>query len=255
MKVKRIVKQWRYPEASESELVRSTSQVVSQLVKRLKENTKLMKFDASADEIRQGEDDSYTFSDYLIAALVASIPLLARRIYQFNSKQWLIIAMYYGGSKVESVALLKALGANEKEQWYNLKYELWRAQTEATYRKLTRDIISDWSSVVRSESLKGSTEKQVEEVLSQRYKVYTSWAGSRSRGIVHSWNSMLMRQRLEDAKVDSYIWRGQLDERERLKHLRWEGKEIGVETDHVFPGEEWGCRCWAQPQWKKTGKQ
>jgi len=56
-----------------------------------------------------------------------------------------------------------------------------------------------------------------------------------------------MRQRLNDAGVTHYIWRGKLDERERLKHLRWEGKIIGLDTDHVFPGEEYGCRCWAEP--------
>lgn len=251
MKVKRIIKQWRYPEASENYLARQTSELVGEIVKRLEANTKLMKFDATDSEVSQGESDASTFSDFLLMALIALLPTLARTVYRFNSKQWLLIASYYGGKDNDSVVLLKARGAEGKEEWYNKKYELWRSASEATIRKLTRDIVADWSATVRAESLKGTAEKEVTEILKARYKVYTSWANNRARGVVHSWNSILMRQRLDDAGVRFYIWRGVLDERERIQHVLWEGKRIGMSTNHVFPGEPYGCRCWAQPDFSK----
>ena len=60
---------------------------------------------------------------------------------------------------------------------------------------------------------------------------------------------VLMRQRLYDSKVTHYFWHGMLDDRERLQHVQWEGKRIALDSEHDFPGEPFGCRCWAIPDW------
>lgn len=247
MKVKRIVKAWRYPEASERQLGRSLSEFASDLVVFARDKLDGMRFDASDAEINIAEKELEDYASELLAALAMALPALALQIYKFNSKQWYLVAVSAGGAKNEAVALLDLLGANANEPWYQEKQQQWLSLTEASYRKLANDIIADWSQNVRRANIQAKGRDYVDEVIEQRYKVYTGWSYNRSRGIVATWNSILMRQRLDDAGVTHYLWRGKLDERERLKHLRWEGKRIGVDSDHIFPGEEYGCRCWAEP--------
>lgn len=247
MKVKGIVSQWRYPEASERQLGRSLSTFAGQLVVFARDQLDRMKFDASAEEIDDAEQSLEDYAALLIAALIQALPALALQVYKFNSKQFVDVAKASGGGKNQTVILLMALGANASESWYREKEKSWISLTEAAYRKLANDIISDWSNTVRLENAKGKGREYIDDVIEQRYKVYTGWSVNRSRGIVATWNSLLMRARLDDAGVTHYFWHGKLDERERLKHLRWEGKRIAVDSDHVFPGEEYGCRCWAVP--------
>lgn len=247
MKVKRIVKAWRYPEASERQLGRSLSEFASDLVVFARDKLDGMRFDASDAEINNAEKEIEDYAAELLASLAMALPALALQIYKFNSKQWYLVAVSAGGAKNEAVALLDLLGASANEPWYQEKQQQWLSLTEASYRKLANDIIADWSQNVRRANIQAKGRDYVDELIEQRYKVYTGWSYNRSRGIVATWNSILMRQRLEDAGVTHYLWRGKLDERERLKHLRWEGKRIGVDSDHIFPGEEYGCRCWAEP--------
>ncbi|UGO53094.1 putative head morphogenesis protein [Klebsiella phage vB_KaeD_HazelMika] len=247
MKVKRIVKAWRYPEASERQLGRSLSEFASDLVVFARDKLDGMRFDASDAEINNAEKELEDYAAELLASLAMALPALALQIYKFNSKQWYLVAVSAGGAKNEAVALLDLLGASANETWYQEKQQQWLSLTEASYRKLANDIIADWSHNVRRANIQAKGRDYVDEVIEQRYKVYTGWSYNRSRGIVATWNSILMRQRLDDAGVTHYLWRGKLDERERLKHLRWEGKRIGVDSDHIFPGEEYGCRCWAEP--------
>lgn len=252
MKVKRIVKDWRYPEASERELTRSLQEFTRDLIVYARGKLDGIRFDATNEEIKDAEQDLSDYAMFLLAGLITAIPALALQIYKFNSRQWLLVAISAGGKKNRAVEILDKIGANGAEPWYFEKRKQWISTAEASYLKLSRDIISDWSSNVRLASLKEKSRSYVDEVIEQRYKVYTGWTVNRSRGIVANWNSVLMRQRIKDAGVTHYLWRGKLDERERLKHLRWEGKRIGVNTDHVFPGEEWGCRCWPEPDFSDS---
>lgn len=248
MKVERIVKQWRYPEATERQLCRSFQDVAKAMTERMKLKTKSMRFDATDEEITSAEDDLRSYGLALLLAAFSLLPMVASTIYKFNSKQWLIVAISAGGKDNPEVALLKQRGALGLEPWYQSKLGAWQSGAEAAYRKFVDDIISDWSSKIRNATLHSKDEKQVKEIVNKRYKVYSSWSVNRARGVVNTWNSVLMKQRILDAGVTSYVWRGWLDERERLQHVRWEGKEIGIETDHVFPGEPYGCRCWAEPK-------
>lgn len=252
MKVKRIVKDWRYPEASERGLSRSLQEFTRDLIVYARDKLDGMKFDATDQEISDAEQDLTDYALLLLAPLLATLPALAYQIYKFNSAQWLLVAISAGGKSNQSVRMLELLGANGSEPWYQEKRSQWISLTEASYLKLARDIVSDWSTNVRTANAQEKSRSFIDEVIANRYKVYTGWTVNRSRGIVATWTSILMRQRLNDAGVTHYIWRGKLDERERLKHLQWEGKIIGLDTDHVFPGEEYGCRCWAEPYFSTT---
>lgn len=247
MKVRRLVKQWRYPEASERLMGRSLQEFAVNLIVYARDQLDTMRFDATDTEISNAEDNLEDYAEDLLAGLIMALPAFALQIYRFNKNQFIDVAKSAGGGKNVYVMYIESMGDGIWENWYSEKERQWVSLTEASYRKLARDIIADWSTNVRLANIKAKGREYVDKVIEQRYKVYTGWTVNRSRGIVATWNSLLMRQRLEDAGVTHYLWRGKLDERERLKHLGWEGKRIGVDSDHVFPGEEYGCRCWAEP--------
>lgn len=249
MKVKGVVKQWRFPEASERGLSRSIREAVRDLVVFMRSKTHSMKFDATDQEISTAEQEIKDFAKELALSLIGLLPALAATVYKFNAKQFINVAKSTGGAANPTVILLIAVGANQGESWYQKLYGEWHTMSADSFDKLFTNIIQDWSASVRQANFTGKNSEQVNDIAERRFAVYSSWAGNRATGIVGSWNSRLMRQRLYDAGVNSYYWHGMLDERERLKHLRWEGKEIDLNDIHPFPGEEYGCRCWAIPKW------
>lgn len=249
MKVKGVVKQWRFPEASERGLSRSIREAVRDLVVFMRSKTRSMKFDATDQEISTAEQEIKDFAKELALSLIGLLPALAATVYKFNAKQFINVAKSTGGATNPTVILLIAVGANQGESWYQKLYGEWHTMSADSFDKLFTNIIQDWAANVRQANFTGKNSEQVNEIAERRFAVYSLWAGNRATGIVGSWNSRLMRQRLYDAGVNSYYWHGMLDERERLKHLRWEGKEIDLNDIHPFPGEEYGCRCWAIPKW------
>lgn len=250
MRVTKAIKPWRYPEASERQLSRSISGMAEEIGKRAEASVRKMKFDATDEEIDQEESD---LAEYILAALTALYAMLrpmGLSVYRFNTMQWIAVAMSAGGGNNPVVASLKETGATQLEPWLIPKLNQWESLSAASLKKLADAMASDWSTNVRLLNLQGKKSEAVEDAVKLRVQVWKSWSANRARGIVGTWNSVLMRQRLDDAGVTSYLWRGMLDERERPLHLSWEGKEVDVETDHVFPGEPYGCRCWAQPKFK-----
>lgn len=249
MKVNGVVKAWRWPESSERQLARELQRAVRDLVVMMRDSVKPMKFDAEDEEITQAEIAASNFADQLIASLVALLPALAMQMYRFNSRQWLAIAKSSGGRANPAVMLLDLTGPTASEPWYQETENQWLSLTRTSIDKLFSNIVSDWSTRLRTLAMQEKKTAQVKEDLSKRYETYKSWAANRASGIVGTWQSKLMRQRLKDAGVSSYIWRGMMDSREREKHVLLEGKKIPLNSTHIFPGEEYNCRCWAIPHW------
>lgn len=253
MRVKGVVKQWRYPEASERDLARLIQGGIRDLVVLMRSKTNAMKFDASDQEIDEAQSFIEEYATEIIAAIIAALPSVAQKIYKFNSKQWLNVAKSAGGANNQAVIILIAMGASMSEPWYRELYGKWEGLTVESISKLFGNIVSDWSTNIRQANFSGKNTAQVNELANKRFAVYSSWGNNRAAGMVGAWNSRLMRQRLIDAEVTHYFWHGMLDDRERLLHIQWEGKRIALNAIHDFPGEPFGCRCWAVPDFKKIG--
>lgn len=247
MKVKGVIPKWRYPEASERELSRNLKEFTRDLVVRMRDKLKPMKFDASDQEIQDAEDDLMLWVSLALAAIVASLPRRATTVYVFNTQQWLKVAKASGGKAVPAVAALDVLGPTKSEAWYQEYERQWISRTRQALDTMAANMINDWSAKVRDANMQDKTAEQVSDIVENRFGVYQSWVSNRAAGIIGSWNSRLMRQRIKDAGVEYYIWRGMLDERERRSHVLLEGVKIPANADHIFPGEEYGCRCWAIP--------
>ena len=241
--MKPVTTRWKYPQTIESQVNRNLSIAVTELISAMKESATRLKID-TAEEL--DEEDGYL--DGIIAALVASfistIPAIGAAIYRYNSSQFLILAIKTGGRSNPSVLDLEVNGINGDEPWYNDDLNQWIYTTNKSAIKLLNNIKDDFLQAA-------ATIQNGDYVnLSDRYKVYRKRTANIASGIVSSLNSTLMRRRLDDAGVSRYIWHGMLDERERLTHIKKEGVSFALDGDDFFPGQEYGCRCWAVPDWQ-----
>jgi SPP1 gp7 family putative phage head morphogenesis protein len=90
------------------------------------------------------------------------------------------------------------------------------------------------------------------EIMSSRVDVSESRARLIARDQVAKLNGALTRERQTDAGIDSYVWRTVGDERVRETHDAVDGQTFQWgqppdETDGNEPGEDYQCRCWAEP--------
>lgn len=245
----RIIPNWRFPESSERQLSRSLQEATKESVILMRERLDSLKFDAEEPEIAQAEEDLEAEILAIFLSVAFGLYAIGRTIYRFNSQQWLAIAIASGGKDNAAVMTLDRFGANEQEPWFKQKIDLWEGTARNSITKLAKDIVADWSTNVRVEAMKGASRKEVDATIEKRYAIYGSWSKNRASGIIGTFNSMLMKQRLYDAGVAFYIWRGKMDDRERESHILLEGVKRSVFGEGIFPGEEYGCRCWAVPYW------
>jgi SPP1 gp7 family putative phage head morphogenesis protein len=71
-----------------------------------------------------------------------------------------------------------------------------------------------------------------------------------ARDQVNKLNGQLNELRQKHAGVTKYIWRTNIDGRERASHNAWNGQEFSWETGSPIgtnPGDEIQCRCYAEP--------
>ena len=241
--MKPVMTRWKYPQTIESQVNRNLSIAVTELISAMKESATRLKID-TAEELE--EEDGYL--DGVIAALVASfistIPAIGAAIYRYNSSQFLVLAIKTGGRSNPGVLDLEVNGINGDEPWYNDDLNQWIYTTNKSAIKLLNNIKDDFLQTAAAIQ-NGDYVK-----LSDRYKIYRKRTANIASGIVSSLNSTLMRRRLEDAGVSRYIWHGMLDDRERQSHIAREGLSFKLGGNDIFPGQEYGCRCWSVPDWE-----
>ena len=105
--------------------------------------------------------------------------------------------------------------------------------------------------LIQGTNLKDLT-KQVFDIMSERTEVSDSRATLIARDQVAKLNGELTKERQQDIGVEGYIWRTVGDERVRESHEEVDGQYFSwdnppSETDDNHPGEDYQCRCWAEP--------
>jgi SPP1 gp7 family putative phage head morphogenesis protein len=94
--------------------------------------------------------------------------------------------------------------------------------------------------------------QEIYDIMSERTDVTDSRAKLIARDQVAKLNGALTQERQRDIGVDSYTWRTVGDERVRETHDEVDGQVFTWdnppgETDGNHPGEDYQCRCWAEP--------
>lgn len=236
---------WKYPQTIENQVNRNLSVAVTELISAMKESATRLKID-TAEELEQEDNYLDAIIAALISSVVATLPAIGASIYRYNSSQFLVLAIKTGGGSVQSVMDLRLNGINGDEDWYQSDLNQWLYTSNKSIDKLLNNIKDDF---IQSASIIQSGDYLK---INERYKIYRKRTANIASGITSSINSTFMRRRLQDAGVSHYIWHGMLDERERMTHFKKEGLSFRLGGNDFFPGQEYGCRCWAVPDWESV---
>jgi SPP1 gp7 family putative phage head morphogenesis protein len=121
------------------------------------------------------------------------------------------------------------------DSWVGENVNLIKGASEDIRNKLKSTIARSFRDGTRSNELFDKI-KEITNYSENRFKLIARDQTSKLYG-------QLNRQRSQDLGLDSYIWRGVLDERERAKHIALEGKIRKWGEEEFDPGDEIRCRC------------
>jgi SPP1 gp7 family putative phage head morphogenesis protein len=164
----------------------------------------------------------------------------------FNKKQWnQLIRKAYG---VNPVAEEPGKYGPKLSQWAEENARLIKNIPEKTIMQIRDQTIEALTKGTNVED----TVAAMQDILDERLDVSDSRAELIARDQVSKLNGDLTKSRQEDAGVNSYIWRTVGDERVRDSHAAVDGETFSwdappTETDGNHPGEDYQCRCWAEP--------
>jgi len=163
---------------------------------------------------------------------------------QYNKAEWtrLVRSQYGVNPTKEDPEKYNALLAN----WARNNALLIKDIPDKTSRQIAEQVNQ---ALIEGTNL-ADTQKEIFNIMSDRTDVQDSRAKLIARDQVAKLNGQLTMERQVDMGVDSYIWRTVGDERVRETHADNEDQTFTwdnppAETGH--PGEDYQCRCWAEP--------
>lgn len=95
----------------------------------------------------------------------------------------------------------------------------------------------------------GSRWETIAKQLEKELEITKNRAQLIARDQVSKYNAALNQANQRAAGIQSYVWRGVKDNRERPEHLALEGQVFSWDHPSYLgnPGEPIRCRCWAEP--------
>jgi SPP1 gp7 family putative phage head morphogenesis protein len=206
----------------------------------------MIRADAWADDMRRAMDriakDMVNPTNNAIKQMLA----LGPQVNQYNKDQWksLIRSQYGVNPTKEDPERFNTLLA----QWAHNNALLIKdipVKTMIQIQNATIDALQSGTTV-------DDMTQNVYDIMSERTDVTDSRAKLIARDQVAKLNGALTQQRQRDIGVEGYIWRTVGDERVRETHEEVDGQYFSwdnppAETDDNHPGEDYQCRCWAEP--------
>jgi SPP1 gp7 family putative phage head morphogenesis protein len=126
-------------------------------------------------------------------------------------------------------------------------------QNVALIKTVPAKYFEDIERVVRSGFRSGRRASDISAELTERFNVAKSRADLIARDQINKLNANLTRDRQQALGIADYIWRTSRDERVRATHIRLEGTRQSwdnppvVGSRRLHPGEDFRCRCTAEP--------
>lgn len=240
-------KRWLFPEAIEREYVKYLQAIAKQI-----SDTTRKKLPEIAPHLKRmlRQDDSIEILEQWLTELLQATTFYTRdndirpavrqflsQTAEFNKKQFhkVLKSAYKVDIFVSEPWLDEALKLAE---WQNIS--LIKTIPQQLHEKLRYRMV---------EALrKGESYKSLAADLEKLLDIPKRRATLIARDQIGKLNGRLTQLRQENIGVKSYIWRGSLDERERLSHVEREGKEFRWDNppDDGHPGQPILCRCSAE---------
>jgi len=153
-------------------------------------------------------------------------------------------------------AMRSVLGVDifQREPFLNDTINSFVKENVALIKSIPEKYLNDVASSVQRGVRAGETSKTIALDIEKRTKVTRNRAKFIARDQVSKLNGQLARLRQTNVGVDDYTWRTALDERVRATHKANEGRKFKwnkppAVTGH--PGEDFQCRCIAEPNFDK----
>lgn len=123
------------------------------------------------------------------------------------------------------------------------------AENVALIKTVPQKYFDDVEKTVLAGVREGSRASSIAAALEERLGVAESRAALIARDQVLKFNGELNRSRQKDLGIDSYIWRTVKDNRVRDEHSELEGEALSGDSppEPGHPGEDFQCRCFAEP--------
>lgn len=177
-------------------------------------------------------------------AIQQAITQIGPGINRYNKSEWQrLIRSQYGVDPTK-----------EDPTKYNYVLHNWSINNALLIKDIPSKTMTQIADLTKDALVSGKAPKDMQadvyDIMSERMDVSDSRARLIARDQVSKLNGNLTQERQTDMGVDSYIWRTVGDERVRDTHDENDGQEFPwnsppLETGH--PGEDYQCRCWAEP--------
>jgi SPP1 gp7 family putative phage head morphogenesis protein len=171
---------------------------------------------------------------------------IAPKVNEYNKAEWrkLVRSQYGVNPTAEDQAAYRDLMAH------------WAFNNAALIKDIPAKAMQQIADMTQEALMSGKVQDdlsaEVMDTFDERLDVADSRCDLIARDQVSKLNGRLTQERQTDIGVDSYIWRTVGDERVRDTHEEVDGQTFSWdsppgETDFNHPGEDYQCRCWAEP--------
>lgn len=137
---------------------------------------------------------------------------------------------------------------------HNKTVEKWVKDNIRWLSEMPQDAVTEMKGIVYSAYIDGKSADEIVEEVEKRQLSFLKRNQALVINRVANINTEITKQKHLDAGVHTYIWWTRMDERVRKSHRRLHGRKFSwdnpPETDngrHCHPGEDFGCRCIALP--------
>ncbi len=141
------------------------------------------------------------------------------------------------------------------EPWMASQMQAFRKENVNLIKSITEDQLSKVENVLMRGQRRGLRVEVLREQIEKQFKVSRNRASLIARDQTNKLNAELSQLRQQSLGVKEYIWRtsGDSDVRETHQPLdgtrhRWDDPPVTNDAgDRNHPGEDYQCRCWAEP--------
>lgn len=150
-----------------------------------------------------------------------------------------------------------AVNVEHSDPWLTPMIDNFVELNAALIKSIPEQSIAEVEKIVRIAALGGTRPESLAKDIMARFDVGESRARLLARDQVSKLNGAITQARQTRLGVTTYVWRTSQDERVRDSHKRKESKVVNWDdppADTGHPGQDYQCRCWADPILPKLGE-